>query len=235
MTALAPAIKLYALTSLQTRMLRASQRAPESGVYIVQDICELPDVPDCARLRQAWQRVAERHPALRTRLEIAPDNEFRQYFAACSEAPWQELDWSDIPADSRAAELAEFLRADQERGFAFEQSSLMRFAAIRCAEPPHLLVWTTHHVLRDGRSSNIVWREWFAFYDALGRGEELDLPPAPPYARHLAWLDCQDPAHGESHWAAMFAGFAHHSEAFVDRVRQASAAPETSRCSQARA
>jgi amino acid adenylation domain-containing protein len=217
----------YRLTSLQSRMIRALQRAPRSGVYVVQDVCELPEPPDDSVLTQAWRLVAQRHPALRMAFEIRAGDELWQHVLEDPDVPWQQHDWSDIPAARRNAALEAFLQADRERGFEFLGEVPMRFTTIRCAEHPSYLIWTTHHVLRDGRSSVIVWREWLALYDALRRGQQLQLPDAPSFEDQLAWLEQQDEMASESYWRGLFAGFSHQTGPFVDQIRKASIPVET--------
>src|SRR5438105_3827040 len=96
MTTSAAPTEQYALTDLQKSMVLSSLRAPRSGVYVVQDVCESRDILDAALLRRAWQSVAERHPALRTHIEIGSDGDIRQSVAAHVNPEWRELDWTGV-------------------------------------------------------------------------------------------------------------------------------------------
>ena len=57
---------LYALSPMQSGLLFQSLYAPESDVYLVQSIFELQGIIDPTVLKQAWQKVSDHHPILRT-------------------------------------------------------------------------------------------------------------------------------------------------------------------------
>ena len=157
------------LTVMQTSMVLASMRDPRSGVYIVQDVCETPEALDLTLLRRAWQVVAGRHPALRTTIEATAEGRLRQTVGQTGEIPWNEVDWTGLAAADCQDKLAGFLREDHARGFDFAQGVPMRITLLRMPRNASTLIWTSHHVLLDGRSYLIVWREWFALYDARWR------------------------------------------------------------------
>src|SRR5262245_12746759 len=150
-----------ALTDLQKSMVLASLRAPQSGAYVIQDVCESLEDFDAARLRRAWQEVAAAHPALGTRIDIARDGNLRQS-AGRAEAEWRELDWTDVGAGHWADTLSAFLREDRQRGFAFGREVPLRLTLVRGNDGLRTLIWTAHHVLVDGASLRNVWEAWFA-------------------------------------------------------------------------
>ena len=55
----------YPLSPMQEGMLFHSLYSPEAGLYVTQVACTLEEIDDEAFAR-AWQRVLDRHPALRT-------------------------------------------------------------------------------------------------------------------------------------------------------------------------
>ena len=57
----------YPLTPLQEGMLFHSLYARQSGVDILQIICDWQEQVNASLFRRAWQQVAERHSILRTR------------------------------------------------------------------------------------------------------------------------------------------------------------------------
>jgi amino acid adenylation domain-containing protein len=209
------------LTAMQTSMVLASMRDPHSGVYIVQDVCETPEAIDFARLQRAWRIVAGRHPALRTTIETRAETLMGQRAGETADIPWNEVDWTGVVAADRKDKLAGFLREDRARGFDFAQGVPMRITLLRWPGDTSTLIWCSHHVLLDGQSYLIVWREWFAFYDALAHGAEPRLPDAIPFTAYLDWLDRQDFAGAERYWRQHLAGVARTSGFIVDRIRAA--------------
>lgn len=207
-----------ALTSMQAGMVLGSMRDPRSGVYVVQDVCETAEALDIELLQRAWRAVAARRDALRTVVEISPDHAPAQYVTQDAGIPWHAMDWSGAPAADLQSRLADFLRADSERGFDFAQSVPMRITLLRMPGGSSILVWTSHHSLLDGRSYLIVWQEWFAAYDALARGDGIHSSAAPSFASYLDWLDRQDLTAAEPFWRQHLAGVSRTTGFIADRL-----------------
>ena len=89
------------LKPLQRSMVLASRRAPASGVYLIQEVCELNERCDVQRLLRAWQIVTKRHPALRSKIEFDGDNPVALGLLDLCNIEWQELDWTALPAEQQ--------------------------------------------------------------------------------------------------------------------------------------
>ena len=57
---------IYRLSPMQEGILYHTLESARPGAYFEQYSCTLEGPVDAAPLESAWQRVAERHPALRT-------------------------------------------------------------------------------------------------------------------------------------------------------------------------
>src|SRR4029077_18385385 len=124
-------------------------RAPRSGAYMLQYVCEMAEDLDDALLENAWRQTVQRYPPLRTSITLDAENKFWQRVHEDAGIIWQRLDWADKSCEDRSAELAEFLRADWELGFAFDGSVPIRITLIRASESSYTLILTFHHVLLD--------------------------------------------------------------------------------------
>ena len=205
------------LTSLQQSMVLASMRAPRSGAYVIQEICQTTELLDIDLLQRAWQKMAQRHEALRTSVETGSGGNLWQQVNEVSGIPWQELVWSGIPAGQASEALESWLRSDRERGFDFHTGVPSRVTLIRWADAC-TLVWSAHHVLLDARSYLIAWKEWFAFYQALSRGEDLSLPDPGSFSAHLDWLQAKDWTSVQEYWQHNLAGLGETTGYVVDRI-----------------
>jgi amino acid adenylation domain-containing protein len=215
MNASAPQAALYPLSSVQQGMVLASLRAPTSGAYIVQEVCEFASGFDPERFRRAWRMVAERHPALRTSIE-AESGELGQRVRPEPEIEWRELDWRDAPAAESEPRLEAFLREDWRRGFDFAAGTPMRFTLARNPDDSSTLVWTAHHALLDGRSYAIVWRELFHIYDRLLDGRAIELPaPLPGPLRSSGQADT---ASRERFWRNYLRDLPETTDDYIDRT-----------------
>ena len=205
-------------TALQRAMVSASRQAPRDGLYLIQDVCESIEELDAERLQRAWREVARRHPALTTSFATGAGGDLQQRVHDEPEVSWQEADWTTVAPDEKEERLAGFLRQDRERGFDFDAGIPMRFALLRMAHPGSVLIWTVHHGLVDGRSLAIVWREWFACYDALGDGAPIRLADAEPFHDNAGRVVHQDLAEAERYWRQRYAGITEIRESIVDRL-----------------
>ena len=64
----------------------------------------------------------------------------------------------------------------------------MRATLLRLAEDDHVLVLNTHHIISDGWSLGVLWRELAALYEAFSAGQPSPLPELPvQYADYAVW------------------------------------------------
>jgi hypothetical protein len=166
-------------------MVMASIRAPRSGAYVIQDVCESTEELDLPALQLAWRHVSLRHPALRSSIELGPDDKLYQCVHDQPETMWQEFDWTDVTPEIKKERLNAWLRKDWRDGFDFDRGVPMRFALLRLKGKSRILIWTSHHVLLDGRSYFIAWRELFAIYDELVNHAAAALPACKSFREHV--------------------------------------------------
>jgi amino acid adenylation domain-containing protein/non-ribosomal peptide synthase protein (TIGR01720 family) len=214
---------LYPASPMQQGMLFHTLQAPESGVYIVQIGITLNVDLDVQAFERAWERLIERHPAMRTAFVWEGLDTPLQAVQARVEPAWLHLDWRSLPADEQAQRLAAHLEEDRRRGFDLHRPPLLRFCLIRLGEQSYRFVWSLHHLITDGWSSPIVLRELFALYKALAAGEEPRLGRPRPYREYIAWLVQQDLEAAEEFWRRTLAGFSAPTSLGVDRGASAAA------------
>src|SRR5262249_41491508 len=70
-------------------------------------------------------------------------------------------------------------------------------------------VWVHHHLILDGWSASIVFKEVLAFYEAFQQQRSLHLPAAGSYHEYIAWLQQQDLAASQRYWQEALQGFVH--------------------------
>jgi alpha-ketoglutarate-dependent taurine dioxygenase len=93
----------------------------------------------------------------------------------------------------------------------------MRLALFRVAEDAYQFIWTHHHILLDGWSLPILFKEVFAFYEAFRQGRDLHLERSHPYRDYIAWLGQQDLTKAERFWRQELKGFTAPTPLWVDR------------------
>ncbi|MFD7665831.1 amino acid adenylation domain-containing protein [Streptomyces sp. NPDC059788] len=178
------------------------ETAPD--LYAVQLVVDLEGPLDPAALRAAAAGLLRRHANLRAGFRYQGVSRPLQIVYREVPVPWHDVDLTDLPEDGRAAEADRVVAEDRARRIDLTRPPLMRFTLVRLDARQHRLILTFHHVLLDGWSLPVLWRELFALYKS--RGDTTGLPTVRPYRDYLAWLNGQDRAAAEAAWRAALAG-----------------------------
>src|SRR5437016_10987706 len=182
---------IYPLTALQEGMIFHTLYAPETGAYVVHISSRIEGDLNVAAFKRAWQKIVERHPILRTAYFWENVDKPLQVIRSEVALNWCEPDWHALPGEQQEEQLQNYLLSEHRRGFDLAQAPLMRLALIRLGGQKYQFVWNYSHLLLDGWSVQIVFRELFAFYAAYSEGRELDLPNPRPYRDFIAWMQKQ--------------------------------------------
>ena len=199
---------VYPLTPLQAGMVFHSLVDRGSTAYFDQFRLRLAGVREPAALAEAWQRVVDRTPVLRSTMVWDGVDEPLQRVHRAVRLPVRHHDWRAMPAAEQQAALDALLAEDRAAGMDLGTPPLMRLAIARIADDEVQLLWTSHHVLLDGWSTAQVFAEVCEQYAAIVEGRSAELMPRRPFADYLAWLAAQDRTAAEHHWRDVLAGFA---------------------------
>jgi amino acid adenylation domain-containing protein len=197
---------IYPLSPMQQGILFHTLYALEPGTYCAQWSCALHGHLDVSAFMRAWQRVVDRHPALRTAFHWESDDEPFQVVYRQVALPWRQHDWRSMSAVKQERQIEDFLREDRAQDFALSQAPLMRLTLLQLAEGTSRCVWSLHHLLLDGWSLPLLLEEVLQFYEAFHAGRELHLNASQPYGNYIAWLQQQDLAQAEAFWRRTLKG-----------------------------
>jgi amino acid adenylation domain-containing protein len=149
---------------------------------------------DSPALARAWQRVVDRHDALRS--TFSADGQAQRVSAALR-LPMPRLDLSRLDGRRREQQLHGLLERSAREVFDLERGPLLRVRLFHLEPRRHCLLITCHHIVADGRSQAVLLTELAALYDAerhLAAGAAA-LPAAAPLAeRRLRQLARQESA-----------------------------------------
>ncbi len=208
---------IYPLSPVQQGMLFHALYDPKAGMYLEQKTCTLNGELDVSAFERAWQRVVERHPILRTAFVWQGLDEPMQVVRQKVKLSWIQEDLRGLSPEEQQAQLAAFLRTDRAQGVEPSKAPLMRLALFRLAADTYQFTWTHHHILLDGWSLPILFKEVFAFYEAFRQGADLHLEKGRPYRDYIAWLQQQDLSQAEAFWRSELKGFTTPTPLWVNR------------------
>ncbi|HEX7333690.1 MAG TPA: amino acid adenylation domain-containing protein [Pyrinomonadaceae bacterium] len=193
---------VYPLAPMQQGLLFHALYAPGTISYFQQVDCVLRGSLDVDVFKQAWQRVAARHAALRTGFVWENLKEPVQVVYRDAELPLEFYE-----SDSGTEWWDNLLRRERVRGFDLSAAPLMRLMLARVDESAHRFAINYHHIILDGWSLPLLLREVFAYYASLSEGRDLTLDQPPPFRDYIAWLRQQDRSAAEPFWRRTLAGF----------------------------
>jgi hypothetical protein len=97
-------------------------------------------------------------------------------------------------------EWFQLLLADQMEPIDLTKVLGMRFTLIHVGSDEHRVAWTSHHILLDGWSRQIVISEVLTLYKAYTLGEQPNLSAPVQYGSYLDWILSKDHATAEDFW-----------------------------------
>ena len=216
---------LYPLSPLQQGMLFHTLYAPESGAYAEHIAMTLRGDVNADALAEAWRRVVQRHPVLRTGFVWEGVPQPLQVVFREVTLPFRAEDWSSLPREEALERFRAAVEEDRRAGWELARAPLLRLLLAKVAPDEHRLLISYHHLLLDGWSHPIVFGEVHALYAGLLAGRVPEIPKRRPFHDYIAWLGKQDEGAAEAFWRQRLAGFAEPTPLPLDRDPSRSGKP----------
>jgi FkbH-like protein len=175
------------LSFAQQRLWLIHQLDPESFLYNVPRALRLRGELDLAVLERSLNEIVRRHEVLRTTFVSGPDHPL-QKIAATLHVPLSLTDLSGVPVDQHEAEIQRRALEFYRRPFDLARGPLIRACCLGLNEHDHALVLVMHHIVSDGLTGGLLFRELGVIYQALLEGKSSPLPELPvQYADFAVW------------------------------------------------
>ncbi len=204
----------YPLTPMQEGMLFHALAEPGSDVFENQRTIEVEGELDLAAFRAAWERLVERYDVLRTAFVWDGLDRPLQVVRRSAALEWHEHDWVHLTPDEQSQRFRLLQGEDMQRGFDLQAAPLMRMTMIRMREDGWRWLWTSHHLIADAWSVQVLLDELQAIYAELRGGPAAQLPGPSSYQGFVRSVLARDAARDEAFWRPRLAGFTapHHLE-----------------------
>ena len=178
---------VFPVSFAQERLWLLDQLEPDRAVYNIPSAVTLPGSVNADVLRRALNEIVKRHEVLRTKF-MSVDGEPSQVILPSLnfELPVQDL--RNMSAEQRQAEVARLTEAEARRPFDLGQGPLLRAQLLRVTNEQNMLLLTMHHIISDGWSVGIFFRELSLLYEAAYQGRRSPLPELPiQYVDYAQW------------------------------------------------
>ncbi|HKV36205.1 MAG TPA: non-ribosomal peptide synthase/polyketide synthase [Pyrinomonadaceae bacterium] len=211
---------VYPLSYGQRALWFLHRLAPESPVYNIAGAVKIEAELNVAQFRSGFEKIVERHPALRTVFTVVDGEPVQRVREDCIfDCVEQDVaEWNE-------ALLHERLVQDANRPFDLEHGPLLRVYLYRRSMQEYVLLLVVHHIVADFWSLAIVLRELAEGYSSERSGKQIQL--SHPGSSHSDYVRSQIQAlqgsEGErlwTYWQKQLTGVPYTLELPIDRHRQ---------------
>lgn len=161
----------------------AAMAGDEIDVYSMQFVTEMTGPLQVELLRDSLQAMLQRHPNLRASFWDRDIAKPVQIVPTRVALPWREC---ETPLE----EFDALCSAERGQRFDLARGPALRVVLATLPDGRRRMVLTAHHILMDGWSIAVFYRELLEIYNAGGRTDVL--PEPRPYRDYIAWLTEQD-------------------------------------------
>jgi acyl carrier protein len=168
----------------QQRLWFINQLEPESSVYNVPGAWRLSGSLEFLALQRSINEIVRRHEALRTNFVVV-DGQPVQRIRPFAMLPMERMDLADIRDSEKESAIELNVREEIRKPFDLARGPLLRAKLLQLAEDDHVLLLTMHHIVSDGWSIGVLFRELSRLYEAFAGGNVSleDLPINTPIMR----------------------------------------------------
>jgi putative pyridoxal-dependent aspartate 1-decarboxylase len=138
-------------------------------------------------LEQSLQEIIRRHEILRTTFTTVATQTVQ---VIKSEVNFQlrVIDISNLSPTEQEVKVKQLAQQEAEKPFDLERDSLLRVTLLKCDRTEHIILFTTHHIVSDGWSTDILIQEIATLYQAFLEGKPSPLPELRiQYADFAVW------------------------------------------------
>ena len=174
---------------------------------------------DVQALQDSLNDLLIRHEALRATI-IPGRNSL--CISSTSQLPLSFEDLSSAPASQRAVALENAKQEEASKAFDLVNGPAIRLRLFRLDSHDHALIVTSHHIICDGWSTNVLLDELSTLYAARRKGTNPALPPAVQFSEYARQQSQSAPdAEVSAYWLKRFEQISPALELPTDRPRPA--------------
>jgi amino acid adenylation domain-containing protein len=171
----------------QERLWFLDQLEPGTAAYNLVRAFRITGPLDVKALTSAIRAVIRRHESLRTIFESV-DGHARQVVLPDVDVQVPVIDLSAHPESERKGEALRIASEEGKKPFDLTRGPLFRAILLQLSRDQHIMVLVMHHIITDGWSISILFRELANCYEDFSSGKQPDLPELPVhYAEYAQW------------------------------------------------
>ena len=171
----------------QQRLWFLDQLEPGTAAYNLVRAFRITGPLDVRALTSAIRAVVRRHEALRTVFETV-EGEARQVVLSDVDVQVPIVDVTHLPRREAQSAALRIAGEEGKKPFDLTKGPLFRALLVRLSRDQYLLVLAMHHIVTDGWSISILFRELARCYEGFVNQKEPELPELPlQYVEYAQW------------------------------------------------
>jgi amino acid adenylation domain-containing protein len=179
--------RLFPLSYPQRMFWFLDKLEPDTPAYNLPRAFRLEGQLDIDALREAFRVLLRRHDVLRTCFAEL-DGELYQCIRDDVATDFVQHDLSRLSASKHEIETLAIASEEARKPFDLERPPLFRLRLIRLNPEMHVLILVMHHIVTDGWSMSILFKEVARFYGQLAVGQQPHTTELPlQYADFALW------------------------------------------------
>ena len=213
------------LSFSQERLWLIDQLDPGNPAYNIQQPIRLTGRLSHPRLERTFAEIVRRHESLRTTFTLHEGTPV-QVIAAGLRPALPLVDLTGVPQSGREALALSLLEEEGAYRFDLRSGPLLRLLLVRLSGQEHVLSVTMHHIVSDGWSMGVLFREMEVLHEAFSKGTPSPLSELPvQFSDFAVWQ--RDRLRGGllekqlAYWKRQLQGAPHILELPTDRPRPA--------------
>jgi amino acid adenylation domain-containing protein len=202
----------YELSHAQKRLWILDQLESSQVAYNMHSSYELEGVLDVDALEWSLKEVMLRHESLRTIITTDSGGP-RQRVVNMEDTHWS-IEYHSFEAGDDSSVVKDLVSGFVGERFDLKSGPLFRVLLVKLSQDRHLFVMLLHHIISDGWSMRILFRELLMIYNHRCCGVKMSLSPVVLQYRdyshwqHQALQRADWQVHGE-YWREVFSGWDH--------------------------
>ncbi len=175
------------LSFAQQRLWFFDQLEPESSAYNVHGAWRLNGPLDVMALQRSVNEIVRRHEVLRTTFVTVDGEAVQQIKPSMALSP-NLINLSELAKSEREFALGSYVKEEFRAPFDLARGPLLRVSLLKLANDDHVLLLIMHHIVSDGWSVGVLFRELSQLYEAFAAGNASPLENLPiQYADYAVW------------------------------------------------
>jgi len=171
----------------QQRLWFLDRMNPGHAVYQLPSALRLTGGLDIPALEKSLTEIARRHESLRTKFLVV-DGDPMQVIAAPQMISLPVTDLSDLGPTQREVRAQQLAGVEAQQPFDLTDGTLWRASLLKLADEEHVFLFTMHHIITDGWSMGLLFKELSILYQAYTNNQESPLEDLPlQYSDYAVW------------------------------------------------